>query len=570
MKLITEFDLENTQDTGGKTGSIRVQEESTELFYQLKPSILDNSIIRQQKAANTDRENFGEVIAAFIGIEILGEDCVPKICLVYDSKRKRVLIASQYMTGDKVIGLDEYVKNELDIALAKGNKHYTFIASQYSQIDKGQIALDGVKIRKLKKSLAEAIAFSAISGDHDINPGNMLVITRYGTSWIARIDFGHAFNDLLNASKFNGGQLEDKANPVLDFFNRPKIAGVGGAISKLHRDYPGIILSQEMVDALRKMAFDYEKNVSRGIKAAKKEFNCLLQTLRTEEDEENIEHVKRSLLAIYENIGGEKLDETAKIEQVFNAVFSKYEEFVKKNCENAILVSNVLQLQVYIDDALKNNKILPPDFFTLLKEKKFPMKDGKIQWVRTDDTPPFTGKLDAYIVHRVIQLSQENGQKNASQLFFNYKTLNTSLHQEEKNYLFSDSDSYSAKNIKFFAPVKSSKIHEEIKINSKLLISELDSYIKQRVLRADKLSLFATHKKEDKINAVHTFINALDGYYYEGSLREHLTALTDGKVADIVSKFLPNVPGSKAEKVKLIIDHLETRKIWSSYGEEFR
>ncbi|MCX7114923.1 MAG: hypothetical protein NTW08_03295 [Gammaproteobacteria bacterium] len=41
---------------------------------------------------------------------------------------------------------------------------------------------------------------------------------------VARIDFGHAFSDLLRGPKKIGGVQRD-ANYIIDFFNREKIAG---------------------------------------------------------------------------------------------------------------------------------------------------------------------------------------------------------------------------------------------------------------------------------------------------------------------------------------------------------
>ena len=103
------------------------------------------------------------------------------------------------------------------------------------------------------KSLARAIAISAIVGDYDVNTGNMLVIQPEGQAepTIGRIDFGHAFNDLLNAPKKMGGEVRERKHPIFDFFNRTNVASFPkGSISKVWRDYVGLVPSSLLADAL--------------------------------------------------------------------------------------------------------------------------------------------------------------------------------------------------------------------------------------------------------------------------------------------------------------------------------
>ncbi len=250
-----EFNIRNAVNTGGVTGSIRVVRETqnSKHFYQLKPSILSNEFLRKLKAGGVDRENFGEVIAAKIGRSILqnpdGSEAVPDVSLVYDSENRQVSVASKYLTGKKVRTLDDYAQ-EQNLKI-KFKRHATFVDGT-KPISAGQYNISGDKHKEFRQGLANAIAVSALVGDHDVNPGNMMAVDNK----VARIDFGHAFNDLLNTAKIFGGGVRNKKNQMLDFLNRENVASFPppGDIPKLWRDYPGMIPSQELANAFKEMS----------------------------------------------------------------------------------------------------------------------------------------------------------------------------------------------------------------------------------------------------------------------------------------------------------------------------
>jgi hypothetical protein len=79
---------------------------------------------------------------------------------------------------------------------------------------------------------------------------------------VARIDFGHAFNDLIATSEMFGGQPQNKNNSILDFFNRSAVANFPiSAQTKLWRDYEAtLIQSDEMVEALKNIGSDKNRN----------------------------------------------------------------------------------------------------------------------------------------------------------------------------------------------------------------------------------------------------------------------------------------------------------------------
>lgn len=88
-----------------------------------------------------------------------------------------------------------------------------------------------------KESLYKALAFSFIVGDHDLSTGNFMLIAENPNSLakIGRIDFGHAFNDLIkNWYSDHSPSLQSKGS-ILDALNRDK---VNGETNKFRRYFP--------------------------------------------------------------------------------------------------------------------------------------------------------------------------------------------------------------------------------------------------------------------------------------------------------------------------------------------
>ena len=413
MKLRAEFNEKNKVSTGGVTGSARVVGVADGKYYQLKPSILDNSKIRRLKVKSKDRENFGEVIASYIGIALLGKGIVPEVSLVYDrdSSNKRVLIASKYLEGDSVRDLDAYAR-ERGFVFPDG-KHVEIIPGAQSDRSQGKMAIDGIDPLINKKSLAEALVLSAIVGDHDVNPGNMIVATREGVSTISRIDFGHAFNDLLHAPEIMGGRVRDD-NYVMDFFNREKVAGLGGDRSKLWRDHAGMIPSQEIATALDQLGSTASEQVHNAIEEVRLEFQNLLLAMRNNNDSAGREHVVKSLVAVHKNFSSEEFVSTHNISHDVNLVFTQLETYINNNLKGARDASRIMQLQVNIDNALKAR--VPVE--TILEEavphfkEAFPNAinhEESVQWIKLErDLPAFPGNLQDYVIHRHLELLKKS------------------------------------------------------------------------------------------------------------------------------------------------------------------
>ena len=426
-----EFNIRNALNTGGVTGSIRVVRETkgSKHFYQLKPSILSNKFLRRLKAGDVDRENFGEVIAAKIGRSILqnpdGSEAVPDVSLVYDPKNKQVSVASKYLTGKKVRTLDDYAQEQNPKIEFK--RHATFVDGT-KPISAGQYNISGDKHKEFRQGLANAIVVSALVGDHDVNPGNMMAVDNN----VARIDFGHAFNDLLNTARIFGGGVRNKKNQMLDFLNREKIASVPADIPKLWRDYPGMVPSQELANAFKEMS--QSDGIQQGIYSAKTEFQELISELERNNDIETQKHVLESLKAINNAIEGRPRPIRAKttLNEAIEQVFDNIGKFCTKNQQQMMGVSKLMQLQIDIDKTLKSaSKGTAPSqeqidkiksqYAEITKIKGIGRKNKKsIRWIKTSaDTKAFKGNLQGYIKERSEQLGlgRDLGRKVAHQQF---------------------------------------------------------------------------------------------------------------------------------------------------------
>lgn len=428
IRLNESFDLSSSSSTGGVTGSRRVPTKSDEFnsseslkeptYYQLKPSILDNKFSRRLKAGDTDRENFGEFIASCIGQSMFAS-AIPQVVLVYDADRKRTLVASKYLKSDEgeVKTLDNYIKDHNDLPPEKS--HARFVVGNQAQ--GGNIGLDVPYMQPMKSSLMDAIALSSVLGDHDINPGNMMVLNKLVDGEMkpqaVRIDLGHAFNDLLNAPAIMGGTVLNPEHPVMDFINREKIAGLD-APSKLWRDYPGICSLEEMklmAESLKKIENVDARLIKDGVQNAQDAFWLLIKDMKANKDWKGIEHVHKSLIEIHNNISSEKIKPACKskeIEQQINQVFTKCAEFVIKNCEDAKYTASLMKLQSNAYKLLKEGASTN-DILGELQRKanKLGINMDKTTWIKNNaDTPPFEGNFRQLVIRSKIQILCEQSE----------------------------------------------------------------------------------------------------------------------------------------------------------------
>lgn len=397
----SQIDMSSKKLSGGKTGSVRVSIDGEN--YQYKPSILDNkSIIRKVKSDFTDSENFGELLASRIAkVFDTHQDTlqrVPDVAFIVDKDSANVAVGSKYLTGDQVASLDAYLDKDgtqkgSDIKLVSGD-------------DNPKLGHFNLEKSGLKKELANAIALSALVGDHDVNHGNMMVITKDGQTRIGRIDYGHAFNDLLRHPKFGGGTVHE--NPVIDFFNRSTVDGIN-AKSKLWRYYPGLIPSQEMADALKQIAND--ANGLHGIKDAIARVKNEVTELIESNPQVDKNQVIKSFARISEHVSGEKIAPSASQDEQLNKIFDTIENYVDNNLKKMSYAGQVMSLQVEIKDALVNKK--ESCVLESLKEHHATLigntNDGPFSWIKESaNLPAFKGNFTEFVEHtkKIIQLEQ--------------------------------------------------------------------------------------------------------------------------------------------------------------------
>ncbi len=519
MLFKEDFNFKEQKTTGGQTGSVCVSDIKGQL-YQFKPSILANpSLIRRLKAHDVDSENFGEVIASCVAQSLLGNTLVPEVSLVYDKAQGHLAVASKYLQGTHISTLDEFVIQELDKPFPSSVRHATFVSQKNAQSLAHEVDLNQTQIMPLKKSLAEALVLSAIIGDHDVNPGNMMVVTQSQTKQVARIDFGHAFNDLLSAPAILGGQLENKTYPVLDFFNRTSVAGIR-APSKLWRDYPGMIPSMEIVMALRDFHVQFREKIQLGIQGAHNEFLEAIKVLEQNHQHKSISHLRQSLLAICANIApnNKNLAENASTKDIFKFM----QTFLLNNGQHLMQVANVMELQIYLEQTLHTDA---PDAKSLerinelLQENDFPRLGEKIQWIRTGiNEPPFVGSVAQYITHQLIVSSPDSAAQKIPALIKCRESLslNSTTGAFKKN----------------LAQIKTPDSTALPRFDR--LITQLKQYIETRLKEANGRGRF---DKNHKILAALALIDTLK-HQKKLNLEQHQPVLCEGRLGRIIQRYL--------------------------------
>jgi hypothetical protein len=412
----SEFEFKDAKSSGGVTGSKRVQRTGGG-YYQVKSSILDNSIKRQLRAGSTDQENFGEMIASKLARSLVIKDsnsfeAVPDVSLVYNEDTSRVAVASKYLgkEGEKVRTLDAYVR-EKNSALRNEKKHITFVDGKANPA-KGEYDISGNANASLRKDIALGIAASIIVGDHDVNPGNFVVVSQKdGTDRAGRIDLGHAFNDLLNTKRLFGGQVRNTENFVLDFLNREEVGGLKlGSRSKLWRDYPGLIPSQEMADAFKQIS-EQSKALEQGRQAAQKEFSDVIAHMKNTLDNTAIKHVKDSLNALNQTLTGTSIDLTLPVERVMEIAFDNMQNFAETNQRQMAYAGRLMQLQVDIDNMLRTGNTSSLDEIKKTYGELVTGQTSPFKWIKTSaDEPAYSGSLNSYIQTRREQLFPQRHQ----------------------------------------------------------------------------------------------------------------------------------------------------------------
>lgn len=369
--------------SGGATGSGRVKVDGEN--FQLKSSIEHGSLKRRLKAGGLNHENYGEVIASNVSKALVGEDnrgLIPDVLIRQDEQSHEPKVTSRYLQGGsgdlddlyrREMGkIDpEYLKlpkdenDKLPIIDDRGRtvKHARITLNPTDETSQGVLALKGEAAQDVRRN----IALSALMGDHDVNPGNMISVNN--DTRVGRIDFGHAFNELITGPggrMTGGGGVRFENNRILDFFNREKVSGakLGGDPSKLWRDYEGIGPSIEMSLALREVAAN--KEALDGLVHAKTQFVDLIAQLEAEgtpEARKELEDLTKSLAKISSNLGMPVT--STEPSDVARDVFKNLNTFVENGQKQMVDVADLCEMQARIDTFLRNpaneGKKLPDD-----------------------------------------------------------------------------------------------------------------------------------------------------------------------------------------------------------------
>ncbi|MCX7114932.1 MAG: hypothetical protein NTW08_03340 [Gammaproteobacteria bacterium] len=434
---------------GGKTGSQECKELSTDVTHQLKLPISEAGMVRKMKAWRSDHENFGEFIAARALQHMLPPGQIPNLFLLDMEDGQGIGVASEYLQETNCVTLDDYLDpgRKRPVRKIEDDKteyeHVKLINGSPTKEHEAQYHDLNKLPPHIRKQLAEAIAVSAIIGDHDINPGNMLVIKDDDGAPIrlARIDFGHAFEDLLRGPN-SGGVVHD--NRMIDFFNRKFLASINprGEPSKLWRDYLGLIPSQEVVTAMNELVIHKDTNaIHTAIDEVKNTFKAMFDDrLRhineanpNDKDKQIAEfqvfkaHVMKSLINIIGNsstlaslfiskprnpypLAIDPNDSTA-LDEIFNAI----ELYIQWSLEDMEKAARLMQIQVDIDSALQlENQQTQAERLALIKEDY----EGKLKnnllptpqcWVKTaPNSNPISGTFDTYVTDRRKTINVHN------------------------------------------------------------------------------------------------------------------------------------------------------------------
>lgn len=405
------------ESSGGATGSGRGKVGPQ--AFQVKGSITHSKLGRRLKAGGLNTENYGEVISSNIARSLVPRQdrgLVPEVVLRQDIANHEAVVTSKYLAGGRGDLKDIYIQKCGPLPLGQKHPKIQLDAPDGARSGDGVLRLSGQASRDVQQN----IALSALMGDHDVNPGNMIALQG---DRVGRIDFGHAFNELINGvggKLTGGGGVYNKNNRVLDFFNRETISGnpfvSGQSRPKLWRDYNGAGPSEGMTQALRDIASSEDS--LEGIAQAKSQFTDLVAQLQMEgtpEARKQIKDLTASLARIATNI--EKPITVTEPGEVVKEVFNNIEAFVREGQAQMREVADLSELQTKIDTFVNSTRHNPdapvPDdlqqAYTRLTNSSVKLSDNSgLNWMKhSEGTPAFKGNLTAFIQTRRAEIVGE-------------------------------------------------------------------------------------------------------------------------------------------------------------------
>ncbi len=406
----------------GKSSSETIKKDN--ITYQLKGSANDDKGFLRRQFWDT---NNADLISEFIGTTIAralmpkkedGAEIVPEVKLAI--KDKKIKLVSKYLNCDKNnfegISVDDLYKklpkiksnnptktkksNRPIVSTQESPNNYNYIKTDkeiggYFFDQKSELKNEQQKITLNKKDICKALIVSALVGDHDVNPGNIYVVYNKDTknSHVGRIDFGHAFNDLIRSINNNS---HTKTGFMLDFING-KVNGLSRygikKESKFRRDHKGFALDEDFAKALRE--FSDDKHKESFISELNKSINAL--SIFADNNNGMSPKIKSSIQTIYKRLKSEDMPKNLDLKTSLGCLNGGIQNFIVNNMSEAVSIANLIDVQNLVkkyseqkDGSEKENTIqIIKDLYN--KDQKYllhkSIKDP-ISWVKNDDGNP--------------------------------------------------------------------------------------------------------------------------------------------------------------------------------------
>ena len=256
-----------------------------------------------------------------------------------------------------------------------------------------------------KKQLYQSLKMSLLLGDHDVNPGNLFVVYDKDTKKtnICRIDYGHAFNDLIKkwALGDHSPSLGEGRGCVLDALNREDI---NGGQSKFKRDYRGVIPDIDFANVLREGGEELDAKLAVAQAKCHEGIEALIGSKDNTIHKTIVLSTKKALQTLCFRMGAGKQTE----EDAPSVAISESTKFISKNAEEMKSVANLIEIQSLVEEVGKGTK--PPKevaerIKALYQEDKKYLEGknsaSKVEWVTMDgDKSPKKCSLGQYIESR--------------------------------------------------------------------------------------------------------------------------------------------------------------------------
>lgn len=409
--------------TAGKSASY--QAKMDDKLYQVKFS---NKTRDARRILGLDKD-VGDIIGEFITSKVFaslsnkegGMEITPE-CFLVKGESDMVSMASRYLNSGNpdvvVMNIDDFFvkaggkiqgKHAIISGASDGNLQEDLQDGKLALNKKYKVNIRGQQeeISLNREEIYKSIKLSMLMGNHDVNPGNMMVLYNVATkeTHVGSIDFGNAFNNLIKDITPGGGYLPRKdpdKNFMIDAFNRTSINGLALQPQlKFRRDYKDVMLDPEFIMELKKDNIDMDK-LAKAMVNAKEDIRAMVK-----DEPKYTKEVIQALITLAERVGNPLDAEIIKaknVDIILDKTFENLGGFVNTNLMDQKKVADVLSLQADIEEALTTRAgFIGVSFINLASSK------NAIEWVRLDNEGEiFKGDLREYILHRGEQLKANN------------------------------------------------------------------------------------------------------------------------------------------------------------------